>query len=224
MGDFIRDTALGYIIRFLSGNRLLQHLEDQPDFQIPESYLHPISSSHLQYEAGSLETRSGSQLPNIESALEDGPPPSGPVSRNSIDERGANSTDIEKTELGDTEPVTRVNSRVDLEKITSRADLDRAISIATLKREPTRPIAPQRTSDGVILVDWYTTDDPANPQNWSFGRKNYVSFQICLYTFAVYLGSAIYTPSQPAVMQVFGVSATASSLGLALYVLGCESF
>ena len=32
------------------------------------------------------------------------------------------------------------------------------------------------------------------------------------------MGSAIYTPSQPGVMQAFGVSGTASSLGLALYV------
>ena len=33
------------------------------------------------------------------------------------------------------------------------------------------------------------------------------------------MGSAIYAPSQPGVMQAFGVSGTASSLGLALYVL-----
>ena len=222
MGDLIRDTALGYIIRSLSGNRLLQHLEDRSDFQIPESYLHPTSSSHPHNEAGSLKNKSETWLPNIDSALEDNRLTSEPASRKSIDERAANSIDVEKAELCDIEPVARVNSRVDLEKITSRADLDRVISIATLQREPTRPIAPQRTSDGIILVDWYTTDDPANPQNWSFGRKNFVSLQICLYTFAVYLGSAIYTPSEPAVIEVFGVSATAASLGLALYVLGCK--
>lgn len=222
MGDLIRDTALGYIIRSLSRNRLLQHHEDRSDFQIPDSYLRPFSSPHTHSEAGGLKNKSETQLPNIDSALEDSAPPSGPVSRKSIDGGLANSIDIEKSELCDTEPVTRVNSRVDLEKITSRADLDRAISIATLKRGPTRPISPERTSDGVILVDWYTTDDPANPQNWSFGRKNFVSLQICLYTFAVYLGSAIYTPSEPYVIEVFGVSATAASLGLALYVLGCK--
>jgi hypothetical protein len=43
-----------------------------------------------------------------------------------------------------------------------------------------------------------------------------------LYTLAVYLGSAIYTPSEPYVEEKFGVSPTAASLGLALYVLGCK--
>jgi DHA1 family multidrug resistance protein-like MFS transporter len=43
-----------------------------------------------------------------------------------------------------------------------------------------------------------------------------------LYTLVVYMGSSIYTPSAPAVEEKFGVSATAASLGLALYVLGCE--
>lgn len=36
------------------------------------------------------------------------------------------------------------------------------------------------------------------------------------------MGSAIYTPSAPYVEEKFGVSPTAASLGLALYVLGCK--
>lgn len=31
------------------------------------------------------------------------------------------------------------------------------------------------TSTGHILVTWYTTDDPANPQNWSSRKKGFVS-------------------------------------------------
>lgn len=38
------------------------------------------------------------------------------------------------------------------------------------------------------------------------------------YTLAVYMGSAIYSPSQPGVVAAFGVSNTVASLGLALYV------
>jgi len=86
--------------------------------------------------------------------------------------------------------------------------------------EPSKAIVPTVTSDGTVLVDWYSADDPANPQNWSFRKKCFIAFQICIYTFAVYIGSAIYTPSQNAVTQVFGVSITAASLGLAMYVLG----
>ena len=40
------------------------------------------------------------------------------------------------------------------------------------------PIAPVVTKDGVILVDWYTTDDPANPQNWSASKKVFVLIQL----------------------------------------------
>ena len=34
------------------------------------------------------------------------------------------------------------------------------------------------------IVDWYSPTDPENPQNWSSGKKIFVFFQICLYTFA----------------------------------------
>lgn len=47
-----------------------------------------------------------------------------------------------------------------------------------IEKKQTRPIEPMKTADGDILVDWYTTDDPANPQNWSSWKKVYVGFQI----------------------------------------------
>lgn len=73
------------------------------------------------------------------------------------------------------------------------------------------------------FVTWYGDNDPANPQNWSSSYKAFIAGLICLYTFAVYLGSAIYTPSVMGVMQEYGVSYAAASLGLALFVLGCKS-
>lgn len=45
-----------------------------------------------------------------------------------------------------------------------------------------------------------------------------------LYTFTVYIGSSIYTPAEGDVMRIFGVGHIAASLGLALYVLACQSF
>jgi len=44
-----------------------------------------------------------------------------------------------------------------------------------------------------------------------------------LYTYAVYLSSAIYTPSEPGIMSQFNVGPTAASRGLSLYVLGYGS-
>lgn len=39
-------------------------------------------------------------------------------------------------------------------------------------------IVPQVTADGTILVDWYTEDDPANPLNWSRGKRATVAAMI----------------------------------------------
>ena len=62
-----------------------------------------------------------------------------------------------------------------------------------LEQTKSASIIPQTTSNGLILVDWYTIDDPANPQNWSRLRKAFVVFLICAYTWVVYTGSSIYT-------------------------------
>jgi DHA1 family multidrug resistance protein-like MFS transporter len=47
-----------------------------------------------------------------------------------------------------------------------------------VERTLSRPIEPQRTKDGMILVDWYSTDDAANPQNWSLRKKTFAAVQI----------------------------------------------
>lgn len=57
-------------------------------------------------------------------------------------------------------------------------------------------------------------------RNWSRPKKFFVTFEICFLTFSVYIGSAIYTPGLLDVVQVFGVSQVAATLGLTLYVAG----
>ena len=87
------------------------------------------------------------------------------------------------------------------------------------KDEPT-DLTPKKTKDGTIIVDWYYEGDPANPHNWSNRRRTLVALLICLYTFVVYLSSAIYASSTQGVMEKFGVSNLKATLGLAMYVLG----
>jgi len=99
----------------------------------------------------------------------------------------------------------------------SRLEADLALHIT---QSNSHAIAPIKTVDGLILAEWYTTTDPANPQNWSQGKKAWTAFLICLYTFIVYAGSSIYVSSTLLVMSRFGVGAFKASLGLALYVLG----
>jgi MFS transporter, DHA1 family, multidrug resistance protein len=69
------------------------------------------------------------------------------------------------------------------------------------------------------LVDW-KENDSANPRNWSTGKKFFVTFQICLLTTSVYIGSAIYTPGIVGIMRDFDVGEVAALLGLTLFVIG----
>jgi DHA1 family multidrug resistance protein-like MFS transporter len=89
-----------------------------------------------------------------------------------------------------------------------------------LAKETAKFPLPVEIKDGLVLVDWYALEDAENPQAWSQTKKSAVAFIIFIYTFIVYTGSAIYTSSSEDVVRVFGVSITATSLGLSLYVLG----
>ena len=72
----------------------------------------------------------------------------------------------------------------------------------------------------VNLISWNSPTDPDNPYNWSAIKKLWISYVLLLYTFTVYIGSSLYTASVPDVVQIFGVSNVAASLGLSLYVIG----
>ncbi|KAH7409418.1 major facilitator superfamily domain-containing protein [Cadophora sp. MPI-SDFR-AT-0126] len=70
------------------------------------------------------------------------------------------------------------------------------------------------------LVDWYGPDDLENTQNWSTTRKLLITFQICILNFGIYIGSSIYTPGEPDIMEEFGAREVVAILGLSLFVLG----
>lgn len=127
----------------------------------------------------------------------------------------AANSDVERAEGV---PASRVLTRTSTTEYTpERFDVEQ-----TLEAERTRSIVlvPTKTTDGTILVDWYTTDDPANPQNWTRSRKSFVLLQLCLYSFAAYGASSMYVAGEAGVMHDFNVGATPAALGLAIYVLG----
>lgn len=70
------------------------------------------------------------------------------------------------------------------------------------------------------VVDWYGPDDPECPSNWSFSKKCFVTFDICLLTFAIYIGSAIYAPGTQQIAMEYGISSVAATLGLTMFVAG----
>lgn len=58
---------------------------------------------------------------------------------------------------------------------TERMEIEQELALTKTK---SIPIKATETADGTVLVDWYSTNDPANPQNWSQKKKALVALQI----------------------------------------------
>ena len=185
MADLIREAAIGQIIRFVTRNKFLQYPEERPDFVVPNVYANPdvlFEPKTIPEEDSSKETptRTPAQTPATEL----------PDPGDSLDSTTMNSTaDLEKAETQfegiraaptgphgypNTLGIRRTKTREETLPFTNeRMEVER---IATIERAASSPIVPAVTNAGDILVDWYTTDDPSNPQNWSLGKKNLSTF------------------------------------------------
>ncbi len=174
----IRDAPLGQLIRLVTRNRVLQYPEEKPDFQLPDTWLQVIKENEspsaqsqvFGTRRSSTSSTSRSTSPDEENQVESGYEKS---------ER----LELARTKTREsTTPYTKERLEAD-----EQHELEKTKSI---------PIVPRKTRDGNILVDWYYTDDPENPQNWSNLRRAMITAVICLYTFIVYMSSAIYTTSE----------------------------
>ncbi|TVY60697.1 Caffeine resistance protein, partial [Lachnellula suecica] len=231
MSALLRDAPLGQVIRWVTSNRVLQYPEEKPDFELPAYYnalLNSTSEKHPEIHrqpSAPRVTRERTRQSSQSSDLSDETPDLKRSQTETVNTYEQDS-DLEKSQ---TEPVnphgqdsatvqlTRTKSRLETTPYTEeRLEIEAELAI---ERTQTKPIVPAKTSDGTILVDFYTTDDPDNPQNWSNKKRFAVSLLICLYTFVVYTGSAIYTSSELGVVAKFGITATDASLPLSLYVL-----
>lgn len=208
MSDLIREAPLGQLIRFLTRNRMFQYPEEKPDFQLPEGYNTALNSDQHDVPHEKI----GARTPNSRQSSEEA--------------KEADLEDLRKHVTTKSIGEGDLSGRASLQRTKTRDQTlpysDERLEIEAelaIERTKTTPIAPTKTADGNILVEWYTTDDPANPQNWSNRKRFWVTLVICLYTFAVYTGSAIYTSSEQGVIEVFGINETDASLPLSLYVL-----
>lgn len=224
MSALIRDSAFGQFLRYATRNKILQYPEERPDFVIPDVYSGVKHNRHLPIpsDTDTLPTTEP-EGPATEEVVQDYPDPETILEKAETSSEGSE-TDLEKVQTARTAltartQISRVGTRTALQKSISRVDLEQQFTLASIEKGPSRPIEPEIAEDGTILVDWYTTDDAENPQNWSFGKKAVVLALIMAYTTSVYMGSAIYSPSIEGVMLKFGVSIGSASLGLSMYVL-----
>lgn len=234
----LQESFFGQAARLVTSNRVFKYPEELPGFELP------WEKSGLSEEAAAgdkIEEKASPSEPPLEKAEtneSNGSSSSDSSSENEVRHDSAN-VDVEKiatrgssarggdmsriatqkSGLGSLGPVTtRTKTREQTRQYTrERFDIEEQEAI---ERKTTTIIMPQKTSDGVILVDWYTTDDPANPQNWGSWYKVWVVVIIWFYTFIVYATSAIYTPAEPFLMEKWNIGQSKASLGLSIYVLG----
>jgi DHA1 family multidrug resistance protein-like MFS transporter len=223
MAEIIREAPLGQIIRWATRNRLLKYPEEMEGFELPATYNAVLNSTTSQ-EKGQAP-RSSPPVSRTVTREKTRRSSDGSNESATADETNTVSEDLEKAETQQPGPyddpvalnISRTKSRLSTVPYTEdRLELEAELAI---ERTQTKPIMPTKTADGVVLVDWYTTDDPANPQNWSNGKRFVVSLIICVYTFVVYTGSAIYTSSELGVMAKWNLKPVDASLPLSLYVL-----
>lgn len=188
MSALFRDSALGQLIRYATKNKVLLYPEERPDFRCPSSYRSnerdgPQATSTTatpnETPEQDIEKISLGKIETEALARQDATPNPRPESIEEAPPTPATDRDFDLAQVATTRTgLTRVDTRVTMEKIHTRTDLEQAYTTATLEKGPTRPIIPEKLEDGTILVDWYDTDDPENPQNWSLRKKAFITFQI----------------------------------------------
>lgn len=219
VADLIRDAPLGQIVRLITRNRVFQYPEEKDDWQCPRAEYGGTQPTKTISEPSTNEPTPANEKGKLEFPLAPNTLSSAPTHP---DAEGTSSAESEM-DVEASRNLSRIMTRPQLSRINTQATLAEAYQDAirqeTIKTQPSRALVPERTADNRILVTWYTTDDQANPQNWSQGKRALVILQIYMYTLAIYIAGAIYTPAIPTLIEKFNISPTVASLGLSMYVL-----
>lgn len=198
MKELIRDSCFGQIVRLVTNKKFLRYPEED-DVDYWKKYLNEEKSGHAAHH-GTTEPEEKSEEEKdkegkrSDSDTPDQEPLGGYRTREQNGTQLPNSSGSSMTEVDSQERI-RYN-------VASGVKID------------------AEKGKDVHIVDWYGPDDPANPQNWSTPKKFFVTFEICLLTTGVYIGSAIYSPGIMQIETIFHTSQAAATLGLTMFVLG----
>lgn len=149
MADLIRESPIGQVIRFVTRNKYFRYPEEIPGFQIPWEGVTGVSGDE---KLADLSVRS-----NHESDARDG---ERDVEKSLEAEELARKTTAPGsigTHLGSTSTISRTRTRE--QTVPYTAERFETELEEKAERQKSTIIVPQKTSDGIILVDWYTTDE-----------------------------------------------------------------
>ncbi|GAA5854418.1 hypothetical protein JCM9279_001039 [Rhodotorula babjevae] len=217
--SMMRDAPFGQVVHYLSGGRLFKYPEEMPDYVVPAKYLRRddhIPSRDSQ-QTLSAEERSSTAVGRKSVDAQTLVNSDAPVKRNF-------ETDQEKRdrEEGSQEKKKRAGGERDLEGEGNGEDEERRKK--EKEQHPGTADPKKALEEGLIDKYQYLVDfeegDQLNPHSWSNRKRNFVAGEVALMTTVVYIGSAIYTPSEQGLMVEYGVSQTVTILGLSLFILG----
>lgn len=199
MFDIIRESTVGELFNRFSGGRILPYPDQRPGFEIPKRYRatsSPASSSSSVNEKPKKSEDAPTRVPSssafpkdVKNAERDSQEwvseaptrvassdalahhLSGDKGPTPFDERPVynhHPHDSHGPHLKQTDTMeTAVGPPADVE--ASAGELEKALEAEIQHGD-------------YILVDWYNDDDPENPRNWSFRKRAFVLFEICLLT------------------------------------------
>jgi MFS transporter, DHA1 family, multidrug resistance protein len=170
--DLFREAPAGQLIRWITRKRFLKYPEEREDFVCPSTYQDGLG--HSEPDIAPADSNLDDKEKEGKEELSETPSMS-ELNKIPTADDGAHLEGIH-TVRSSRSRTTRMVGTTSMDRQLTQADLDTALSAAFAGPQPSRPVIPSRLDDGTILVDWYTTDDPENPQNWTRGRKLFVTF------------------------------------------------
>jgi MFS transporter, DHA1 family, multidrug resistance protein len=176
MLDIVRDAPFGQLARFLTGNKVFLYHEEEKDFQCHHCYIGPKTTNPTEHpssngvEGSRAESTSDATVnPALDSNLEK------TGDKDNLDFVPTNNSSLSHADRTSIHPSLEFRRTQTLPYTTERMEIEQELALTKTK---SIPIKATETADGTVLVDWYSTDDPANPQNWSQKKKALVALQI----------------------------------------------
>jgi DHA1 family multidrug resistance protein-like MFS transporter len=149
MADLIRESPIGQVIRFVTRDKYLRYPEEIAGFQIPWE---GVASASVKEKFADLSDGSNHERDEKESERD--------VEKDLEAEGLARETTARGTlgtPLSATATINRTKSRE--QTLPYSAERFETELQEEAERQQSAIIVPQKTSDGITLVDWYTTDE-----------------------------------------------------------------
>lgn len=216
VADLVRDSSFGQLVNWLSDGRYCPYADQKPGYVIPERYLLPPEERRAeQPNANSAGAVAESASTGVSEGAED--EPSETRGGTLVEEPDFQESKDAVSELSSPSRASSAAGGTDLANRQKPRDSDVA------EKGEASGTKGEVATDGNACTEYpwlvnFEENDPDRPLNWSSRKRWYCGFLVGLQTLAVYIGSAIYTPAIPGVMEHFNCSRAAATAGLTLFV------